>query len=86
MAGIPHLISQTLPGPAPLTAGLVDLIRARPVAAADLEATALLTLDGIANMLAGRRTEPGRILRAWGADGRNDAGRRAWVMGGCMHV
>ena len=88
MAGIARsrLAERTLAGPASLTAGLVDLIRARPVAAADLEAAALMTLDGIANMLAGRRTEPGRILRAWGAGGRDDAGRRALVMGGCMHV
>ena len=74
------------PAAAPtLTEGLVALIRARPVAPADLDAMALIALDGVANMLAGRATGPGRILRAWGAD-RRDAGRRALVMGGCMHV
>ena len=69
-----------------LTAGLVDLIRAKPVTKADLEAMALITLDGIANMLAGRRTEPGGILRRWGEGREADAGRRALVMGGCMHI
>ena len=74
------------PAAAPtLTEGLVSLIRARPIAPADLDAMALIVLDGIANMLAGRATEPGRILRRWGAD-RRDPGRRALVMGGCMHV
>ncbi len=74
------------PAAAPtLTEGLVPLIRARPIAPADLDAMALIVLDGIANMLAGRATEPGRILRRWGAD-RRDPGRRALVMGGCMHV
>ena len=68
-----------------LTAGLVSLIRSRPVAQSDLDAMALMVLDGVANMLAGRATEPGQILRRWGADKR-DAGRRALVMGGCMHI
>ena len=68
-----------------LTEGLVSLIRARPIARADLDAMALFVLDGIANMLAGRATEPGRILTGWGAD-RRDPGRRALVMGGCMHI
>lgn len=71
---------------ASLTADLVALIRARPVGPADLEATALLALDGIANMLAGRRTEPGRILARWAAGRGADPGRRALVDGGCMHV
>ena len=68
-----------------LTEGLVSLIRSKPVARADLDAMALIVLDGVANMLAGRETEPGRILRGWGADKR-DPGRRALAMGGCMHV
>ena len=68
-----------------LTEGLVSLIRSRPVAQSDLDAMALMVLDGVANMLAGRATEPGQILRRWGADKR-DAGRRALVMGGCMHI
>ena len=68
-----------------LTEGLVGLIRSKPVAQSDLDAMALIVLDGVANMLAGRKTEPGRILRRWGAE-RRDPGRRALAMGGCMHV
>ncbi len=70
---------------ASLTEGLVALIRSRPAAQSDLDAMALIVLDGVANMLAGRATEPGRILMGWGA-GKADAGRRALVMGGCMHI
>ncbi len=70
---------------ATLTEGLVALIRSKPVRRADLDAMAPIVLDGIANMLAGRVTEPGKILSGWGAD-RRDPGRRALVMGGCMHI
>ena len=70
---------------ATLTEGLIELIRFKPVAQADLDAMALILLDGVANMLAGRVTEPGRILSGWGAD-KPDPGRRALVMGGCMHI
>ena len=51
-----------------LTEGLVGLIRAKSVAQSDLDAMALIVLDGVANMLAGCVTEPGAILRGWGAD------------------
>ena len=71
--------------PPTLTEGLVSLIRSKPVAQPDLDAMALIVLDGVANMLAGRNTEPGRILRRWGAN-KQDPGRRALVMGGCMHI
>ena len=74
------------PAATSLTAGLVDLIRTKPVTKADLEFMALITLDGIANMLAGRRTEPGEILCRWGEGRAGDAGRLALVMGGCMHI
>ena len=70
---------------ATLTEGLVALIRSKPVRRADLDAMAPIVLDGVANMLAGRVTEPGKILSGWGAD-RRDPGRRALVMGGCMHI
>ena len=75
--------------PAPagsLTEGLVSLIRAKRIDQPDLDAMALFALDGIANMLAGRRTVPGEKLLAFlkGRDG--DAGRRALVMGGLTHI
>ncbi|PKQ02406.1 MAG: hypothetical protein CVT72_17110, partial [Alphaproteobacteria bacterium HGW-Alphaproteobacteria-11] len=53
------------PAPPSLTAGLVGLIRGKPVTAADLDAAALFTLDAVANSLAGRNSEPGRVLMNW---------------------
>lgn len=69
-----------------LTEGLVSLIRNKPVEQADLDAMALFTLDGIANMLAGRRTVPGEKLLAYLKGREGDAGRRALVMGGLTHI
>jgi len=69
-----------------LTRGLVRLIRGKPVEAADLERTALFTLDALANAAAGRNSEPGRKLLAWAVGRRGDAGRRALLMGGLAHI
>lgn len=69
-----------------LTQGLINLIRQKPVAVADLEKTALFTLDAIANMIAGRNSEPGRKLLEWGRGRMGDTGRRAFVMGGLTHI
>lgn len=71
---------------ATLTQGLIRLIREKPVAAADLEKAALFTLDAVANAVAGRNSEPGRRLLAWGEGRQGDAGRRAFVMGGLTHI
>lgn len=54
-----------LAGDQTLTQGLVDLIRARPISQNDLDIMALFVMDGLANMLAGRNSEPGRKLLAW---------------------
>jgi 2-methylcitrate dehydratase PrpD len=69
-----------------LTEGLVSLIRSKPIEKTDLEAMALFTLDGLANMVAGRNTEPGRILLEWSEGRQGDAGRRALLRGGLMHI
>jgi len=69
-----------------LTRGLIELIRSRPVMAADLEKTALFTLDAVANAIAGRGTRPGRMLLDWGHGRAGDAGRLAFVMGGLTHI
>jgi len=69
-----------------LTEGLVSLIRNKPVDHADLDAMALFTLDGIANMLAGRRSAPGEKLLAYLKGREGDTGRRAFVMGGLTHI
>ena len=69
-----------------LTEGLIALIRNKPVAQDDMDIMALFTLDGIANMLAGRRSSPGEKLMAYLQGREGDAGRRALVMGGLTHI
>ena len=70
-----------------LTQQLTELIAAKPVAPADLEHAALLTLDAIANALAGRASEPGAILLRWAeAAAPTDAARRAFLLGALTHI
>jgi len=73
-------------GDATLTAGLISLIRNKPIEKADLKVMSLLTLDGISNMLAGRRTSPGKKLLSYLQGREADSGRRAFVMGGLTHI
>ncbi|HPF58473.1 MAG TPA: MmgE/PrpD family protein [Candidatus Competibacteraceae bacterium] len=70
-----------------LTQQLTELIMAKPVAAADLQQAALLTLDAMANAMAGRISEPGAILLRWaGATGVTDAERNAFLLGSLTHI
>ncbi|KAB2934438.1 MAG: MmgE/PrpD family protein [Candidatus Contendobacter sp.] len=70
-----------------LTQQLTELIAAKPVAPADLEHAALLTLDAIANALAGRASEPGAILLRWAETvAPTDAARRAFLLGALTHI
>ena len=66
---------------------LTELIAAKPITPPDLEHAALLTLDAIANALAGRESEPGAILLRWAkAALPSDAGRRAFLLGTLTHI
>ncbi|WP_339670679.1 MmgE/PrpD family protein [Dasania marina] len=69
-----------------LTQQLISLIRNKPIGNNDLERAAFFTLDAIANALAGRNSEPGKKLLQWGACQGNDAGRKAFVIGGLTHI
>ncbi|MBI1261732.1 MAG: MmgE/PrpD family protein [Rhizobiales bacterium] len=74
-----------------MTGDLVQLIRAKPVTGADLEAAALFTLDAMANILAGRNSDPGRILlRWWGArdsaNARPEPSSLAFLAGALCHI
>ncbi|MCW5750845.1 MAG: MmgE/PrpD family protein [Alphaproteobacteria bacterium] len=69
-----------------LTEGLWRLIEAKPVARADLEQAALFVLDALANMQAGRHSEPGRILLEHARRLGRDAGREALTMGALIHI
>lgn len=79
------------PAPASLTVGLTGLIRAKPITAANLDAAAIFTLDAVANSLAGRNSEPGRVLiNWWQARGASNAApepaRLAFLMGALCHI
>jgi len=72
--------------PMTLSQQLISLIRAKEISDADLHRAAIFTLDAVANALAGRNTEPGRKLLAWGRQQGRDAGRQAFVIGGLTHT
>ena len=69
-----------------LTESLTHLIRNKPVSEDDLHKTALFTLDAVVNLIAGRNSVVGQKLLQWGAARQNDEGRRAFVMGGLIHI
>lgn len=70
-----------------LTQQLTELITTKAVAPTDLEQAALLTLDAMANALAGRASEPGVILLRWAeAATGGDAARRAFLLGALTHI
>lgn len=69
-----------------LSGELADLIRIRNITASDLQKASLFTLDAVANMLAGRNTDAGRILLQWANAQGQDAGREAFVAGGLTHI
>jgi 2-methylcitrate dehydratase PrpD len=69
-----------------LSGELADLIRVRNITSSDLQKASLFTLDAVANMLAGRNTDAGRILLQWANGQGRDAGREAFVAGGLTHI
>lgn len=84
-------MSSPRPASPSLTQQLVRLVREKPVTSADLEAAALFTLDALANSVAGRNSQPGRILSQWfGSNTASntvpDAGRVAFLLGGLCHI
>ena len=68
-----------------LTQQLTELIASKPVTSTDLEHAALLTLDTMANALAGRATEPGAILLRWAGESL-DTQRQAFLFGALTHI
>ena len=68
-----------------LTQQLTALIAAKPVRSTDLEHAALMTLDAMANALAGRATEPGAILLRWAGE-TVDVERQAFLFGALTHI
>lgn len=69
-----------------LSQDLIALIRQKKISVDDRQRATLFVLDGLANALAGRNTEPGRKLLQWAEQQGHDAGRLAFVMGGLTHI
>lgn len=69
-----------------LTRELIQLIRDKPITDDDRWRASIMTMDALANALAGRNTQPGRKLLQWGKEQGEDAGRRALVAGGLTHI
>ena len=69
-----------------LSHDLIKLIRGKSIESTHLERAAVFALDAVANAVAGRNTEAGRKLLQWGAGQGGDAGRRAFVTGGLVHI
>ncbi len=69
-----------------LSQQLISLIRAKEVSDSNMHRAAIVTLDAIANAMAGRNTDPGRKLLEWGRQQGRDAGRQAFVIGGLTHI
>ena len=69
-----------------LTEKLIEIIRNKPIAKADLESAAMFTLDALATAYAGSATPVGRILRQWAAGTEMDLKRRALLVGALTHI
>ena len=69
-----------------LTSQLVSLIHNKPVIQVDLDTAGLFLLDAIANAVAGRSSEAGKILLNWVSDRHADEGRLAFALGGLTHI
>lgn len=69
-----------------LTSQLISLIREKPIDQHDLDAAALYVLDAMANAVAGRSSEAGKIILQWIADRQRDEGRLAFALGGLTHI
>ena len=84
-----HAYSTT--APLSLTGNLVRLIREKPITDADLDQAAFFTLDAVANILAGRNSDPGRILLDWWcatapSNVAPEPGRMAFLMAALCHI
>ncbi len=69
-----------------LTESLVTLINAKAIDGDDLDQAALFTLDALANAIAGRNSEPGRILTQWWAEQPPSPMALSFVLGGLTHI
>ena len=69
-----------------LTEQLIELIESKPIEEKDIKAASWFVLDAMANIVAGRRTEPGRILNRWFLDEPPNTSRTVLWLGALMHI
>ncbi len=76
-----------------LTKQLAELVANKPIAARDLEVSALFLLDATANMIAGQNSSQGKKLLAWAREiapeghlSALDDGRKAFLLGALCHI
>lgn len=69
-----------------LTARLIELIRQRAITEEARESAALFILDALANAIAARSTDPGRILMRWAGTRPAHPATQAFLLGGLTHT
>lgn len=69
-----------------LTAQLIELIESKAIGKKESEVASWFVLDAIANFVAGRNSERGRILEGWYLDEPAETSRTAFWMGASMHI
>ncbi len=69
-----------------LTGKLIQLVRGKPVTAADLEQAALFMLDAIANAVGGRNSAAGEILLRWASGRPAQTSNQTFVLGALTHI
>ena len=69
-----------------LTEQLIELIESRSIENEDISAASWFVLDAMANIAAGRNSDPGRILNRWFLDEPPNTSRTVLWLGALMHI
>ncbi|SVD72056.1 uncharacterized protein METZ01_LOCUS424910, partial [marine metagenome] len=69
-----------------LTEKLIELIERKNIEEKDTKAASWFVLDAMANIVAGRNTEPGKILNRWFLEEPANTSRNVLWMGASMHI
>ena len=69
-----------------LTEDLIELIESKSIENDDISAASWFVLDAMANIAAGRNSEPGRILNRWFLDEPPNTSRTVLWLGALMHI
>ncbi|HIO82751.1 MAG TPA: MmgE/PrpD family protein, partial [Deltaproteobacteria bacterium] len=69
-----------------LTEKLIELIESKTIEDEDITSASWFVLDAMANIVAGRKTEPGKILNRWFLNEPPNTSRTVLWMGASMHI